>query len=78
MHPKSSGESDCPAARWALKGPAWACVSWLRKDQDRDGEAQRVDEGEPRRASLLILAVALLAPSLSRCYFNPLCVKSCS
>ena len=78
MHPKSSGQSDCTAARWALKQPAWACVSWLQKDQDGDGETQRVDEREPRRASVLILAVALLAPSLSRCHFNPICVRSCS
>lgn len=30
--PKSSGQSGCAAARWALKQPAWVCVSWLRKD----------------------------------------------
>ena len=78
MHPQSPGQSDRTAARWAAELPAWAASPGCGRTQNGGGEAQRVDEGKPRRASgptLAPFAIALLlASSLFTLLFQtPLC-----
>lgn len=50
-------QSDCAPARWALKFPAWVCISWLGKDAGWGWGAYSLDEGEPMYASGLILSL---------------------